>query len=83
MFICTLLFLMQVMDADRVSDIIGLAIVNATNGTVESPSGFWQYRNRNNGSYTEWTNITVQTCYTYIYLFRCSVFYKHVTHATN
>lgn len=57
----TLLFLIQVMDADRAPhspDIIGLAIINATNGMVESPAGFWQYRN---GSYPEWTNITVQS----------------------
>lgn len=50
------IFLIQVMDADRVyysDDFIGLAIINVTHGI---PAGFWQYKE----SYdAEWINITV------------------------
>lgn len=49
------------MDADRASystDFVGLAIVDVTHGMVESPTGFWQYKNSTD---TEWMNITVQS----------------------
>lgn len=48
------------MDVDRTPynpDIIGLAIINVTGGMVDSPAGFWQYRNNSDA---EWINITVQ-----------------------
>ena len=48
------------MDGDRAPyspDIVGLAIIYVTNGMVDSPAGFWQYKN---GSDPEWINITVQ-----------------------
>ena len=48
------------MDADYAPynpDIIGLAVVNVTHGTVDSPAGYWQYKNCSDA---EWINITVQ-----------------------
>ena len=53
--------LIQVMDADRAPyspDIVGLAVVNITDGMVDLPAGFWQYKN---SSDQEWMNITVQS----------------------
>ena len=55
------LFNIQVMDVDRAPyslDIVGLAIVNVTDGVEDSRAGVWQYRSN---STTEWFNITVQS----------------------